>query len=362
MFRWEEGLGRSYSTQQIIEAAEASCAIRELTLWTLKRAISDQLVLIDNGLDVTLDVNMSGRLLSESEFTLQAIEIIKSAPGRIGIEITETAVIEHPVRALANLELYASAGAPIAIDDYGMGLSSLSYLKRIPAQELKIDREYIKDLTHSNRDPMIVRSTIDLAHALDLKVTAEGVDDPMKLAAALGGRIETESEVNRGSTFRLVLSVTSDEREANEGAQRPIAFDQSRMGLIEANTMKQAILMGLIEPHAKSVAPFADPQSCADAMARGQIDHIVLDAASAAGNGAPVDGLRRLLDQAKEVGIATTVLFAATDDLPVEAVTQMPYTHLLLKPVSGDALIACLRDHYAKLSEAGGEMTYASAA
>ncbi len=182
LFRWESGYGEAHSTLEIIEAAERTGAIRELTLWALKRAISDQLTLIDHGLELTLDVNMSGRLLSDSEFTLQAIEIIKSAPGRIGIEITETAVIEHPVRALANLELYRAAGAPIAIDDYGMGLSSLSYLKRIPAHELKIDREYIKDLTHSNRDPMIVRSTIDLAHALDLRVTAEGVDDPMKLA------------------------------------------------------------------------------------------------------------------------------------------------------------------------------------
>ena len=182
LFRWENGHGLAHSTLDIIEMAERTGAIRELTLWTLKRAISDQLILIDHDLDLTLDVNMSGRLLSDSEFTLQAIEIIKSAPGRIGIEITETAVIDHPVRALANLELYRAAGAPIAIDDYGMGLSSLRYLKRIPADELKIDREYIKDLTHSNRDPMIVRSTIDLAHALDLSVTAEGVDDPMKLA------------------------------------------------------------------------------------------------------------------------------------------------------------------------------------
>ena len=182
LFRWESGHGKAYSTEQIITQAEKTGAIRDLTLWTLKRAISDQLTLIDHGLDITLHVNMSGRLLSDSEFTLQAIEIIKSAQGRIGIEITETAVIEHPVHALANLDLYCAAGAPIAIDDYGMGLSSLSYLKRIPAQELKIDREYIRDLTHSNRDPMIVRSTIDLAHALDLRVTAEGVDDSMKLA------------------------------------------------------------------------------------------------------------------------------------------------------------------------------------
>ena len=78
--------------------------------------------------------------------------------------------------------MYRSAGAQIGIDDYGTGLSSLRYLKRIPADELKIDRDFIKDLTKSHRDPMIVRSTIDLAHALGLSVTAEGVDDATQMA------------------------------------------------------------------------------------------------------------------------------------------------------------------------------------
>ena len=110
------------------------------------------------------------------------MEVIARVPNRIGIEITETAVIENFDRALSNLELYAAAGIEIAIDDYGTGLSSLHYLKRLPANELKIDREFVKDLTRSHRDPMIVRSTIDLAHALGMRVTAEGVDDPMQLA------------------------------------------------------------------------------------------------------------------------------------------------------------------------------------
>ncbi len=71
---------------------------------------------------------------------------------------------------------------PIAIDDYGSGLSSLTYLKELPATELKIDRMFISGLTSSHRDPLLVRSTIELAHALEMKVTAEGVETPEALA------------------------------------------------------------------------------------------------------------------------------------------------------------------------------------
>lgn len=182
LFRWDSDFGRHISIGELIISAEKHGGIRDLTLWSLKRAMSDQLTLMDHGVEMTTFVNLSGNLISDSDFTLEAIEIIKAASGRIGIEITETSVIEHSGRALANLGLFSAAGAEIAIDDYGTGLSSLRYLKRIPAQELKIDREFIKDLTDSHRDPMIVRSTIDLAHALGLKVTAEGVDDPTKMA------------------------------------------------------------------------------------------------------------------------------------------------------------------------------------
>ncbi|WP_197409477.1 EAL domain-containing protein [Erythrobacter sp. YT30] len=182
LFRWDGGSARSHTIGDVILCAEKHGVIQDLTMWTLKRAVSDQLQLIDAGVELKTFVNLSGAVISDSEFTLKAVEIIKGASGRIGIEITETSVIEHASNALSNLELYEAAGAEIAIDDYGTGLSSLRYLKRIPAQELKIDREFIKDLTRSHRDPMIVRSTIDLAHALGLSVTAEGVDDPTKLA------------------------------------------------------------------------------------------------------------------------------------------------------------------------------------
>jgi len=91
-------------------------------------------------------------------------------------------MIADPEGALRSLHLFADAGIKIAIDDYGAGLSSLAYLKQLPAHELKIDRMFISSLSSSHRDPLLVRSTIDLAHALDMEVTAEGVDSPASQA------------------------------------------------------------------------------------------------------------------------------------------------------------------------------------
>ncbi|RYD46029.1 MAG: EAL domain-containing protein, partial [Sphingomonadales bacterium] len=101
---------------------------------------------------------------------------------KIGFEITETAVIRDPQSAIGHLKRFADIGIVIAIDDYGAGLSSLAYLKQLPASELKIDKLFVTQLTSSNRDPLIVRSTIDLAHALEMEVTAEGVETPSALA------------------------------------------------------------------------------------------------------------------------------------------------------------------------------------
>lgn len=182
LFRWNSEKRDKLSIGELIVLAEQSGMIRELTLWSFKQAVLDQLELIDRGIDITTFVNLSADLISDSELALQIIETVKNTSGRIGVEITETSVIKETGHALANLELLSAAGIAISIDDYGTGLSSLRYLKKIPAQELKIDREFIKDLTTSHRDPMIVRSTIDLAHALGLTVTAEGVDDPTKMA------------------------------------------------------------------------------------------------------------------------------------------------------------------------------------
>ena len=91
-------------------------------------------------------------------------------------EITETAVIQQPALAKQALAAFRAAGIKISIDDYGSGLSSLSYLKMLNADELKIDRSLVVDALESQRDRLILKSTVDLAHGLGMSVVAEGVE------------------------------------------------------------------------------------------------------------------------------------------------------------------------------------------
>lgn len=165
----------------VVALAERTGLIGDVTDWVLRRAVADQTTLAGASADVRVDVNISGVLLTEPTFFHRLHSGIGEST-RIGLEITETAVIAEPEAALANLGRCSAAGLHISIDDYGSGLSSLAYLKQLPAQELKIDRLFVAGLVNSHRDPLLVRSSIDLAHALEMEVTAEGVDDAMTLA------------------------------------------------------------------------------------------------------------------------------------------------------------------------------------
>ena len=167
---------------EFIGLAEETRAITALTLWTIRQALADQAVLARHGHDLRVFVNISGYVLSDARFVTEACALLKDHGDRIGFEVTETSVIRDPESAIANLKDFAALGIEIAIDDYGAGLSSLAYLKRLPARELKIDKLFVTQLTSSNRDPLIVRSTIDLAHALEMQVVAEGVETQAALA------------------------------------------------------------------------------------------------------------------------------------------------------------------------------------
>ena len=182
LLRWTHPTRGPVAIEQVIRLAESTGAIRDLTEWVVARAVADQARLARAGHDLLVYVNISGVLLPDADFATRALATLKRARGRIGFEVTETAVIQDPDGALANLRRFSEAGIRIAIDDYGSGLSSLSYLKQLPASELKIDRMFVSGLIDSHRDPLLVRSSIDLAHALDMEVTAEGVDDPLALS------------------------------------------------------------------------------------------------------------------------------------------------------------------------------------
>ena len=182
LVRWQHPVRGLILPGDFIAVAEQAGEIGALTMWTLEQVIIDQKKLAADGYDLCLFINISGLLLADSVFVAEACDIITRSGANIGFEITETAVIRDPDVAIRHLQAFADIGVRLAIDDYGAGLSSLAYLKQLPAKELKIDKMFVMQLTSSNRDPLIVRSTIDLAHALEMEVTAEGVETPSALA------------------------------------------------------------------------------------------------------------------------------------------------------------------------------------
>lgn len=182
LIRWQHPNLGEVDRGSVITIAEDSGQIHVLTVWVLGQAIADQRYLLEQGIDLQFHVNMSGKSLGDDAFIAEACALIRTASGVIGFEITETAFIDHPKEALVNFHLLAAAGIRLSIDDYGSGHSSLAYLKELPADELKIDKLFVSGLTRSNRDPLIVRSTIDLAHALGMRVVAEGVESHATLA------------------------------------------------------------------------------------------------------------------------------------------------------------------------------------
>ncbi|ESQ81023.1 bifunctional diguanylate cyclase/phosphodiesterase [Asticcacaulis sp. YBE204] len=186
LVRWNHATRGMVSPQRFVLLAEETGFIRDLTLLVLKHTLRDQARLKALGLDIAMSVNYSGRLLTDREYTERTLAICAQAAGQVCLEITETAVIEDPTVGLAAIERFVAAGIEVSLDDFGTGLSSLSYLKMIPAQELKIDRSFIMEMEKGQRERLLVASTINLAHGLGMKVTAEGVEDDTALALLAG--------------------------------------------------------------------------------------------------------------------------------------------------------------------------------
>ena len=182
LIRWRHPVLGFVGPSDFIPIAERTRVIDALTLWTIEQVLRDQSALREHGHLLPIFINIAAPLLSDGAFVNRALALVKASDTGLGFEITETSLINKPDIAIANLNKFAQIGVTLAIDDYGAGLSSLAYLKQLPARELKIDKMFVTELTKSNRDPLIVRSTIDLAHALDMEVVAEGVESPGALA------------------------------------------------------------------------------------------------------------------------------------------------------------------------------------
>ena len=180
LVRWLHPARGLVPPMEFIPFAEQTGFIRTLTIWVFEEAARHWLKLQAEGLSLVLSVNLSTRDLLDLELPqkFDALLVKHRVPAEaFCLEITESAIMDDPQRALATLNKLSGLGFKLSIDDFGTGYSSLAYLKRLPVDELKIDKSFVMNMVEDLDDAKIVRSTIDLAHNLGLTVVAEGVEN-----------------------------------------------------------------------------------------------------------------------------------------------------------------------------------------
>jgi diguanylate cyclase (GGDEF)-like protein len=179
LVRWQHPMRGLVPPMQFIPFAEQTGFIRTLTVWVFEEAARTWLRLAEAGIELSLSINLSTRDLLDQDLPAKFDALLErlGVPARhFCLEITESAIMDDPVRALQTLERLSTLGFRLSIDDFGTGYSSLAYLKRLPVDELKIDQSFVRNMESDADDAKIVRSTIDLAHNLGLTVVAEGVE------------------------------------------------------------------------------------------------------------------------------------------------------------------------------------------
>lgn len=185
LVRWRHPIRGFLSPDLFVPLAERGDRIAGLTLFVLERTLADLRAWDGAGPSIGAAVNISAKLLHDAEFLAAARAAIDAGgidPHRLTLEVTESAAMSDPAGARHALEAFKALGVAISMDDYGTGLSTLTYLKQLPLDELKLDRSFVQ-FAHQNRsDAVLVRSTVELAHDLGLKVVAEGVEDEGCLA------------------------------------------------------------------------------------------------------------------------------------------------------------------------------------
>lgn len=179
LLRWTHPVYGIIPPEQIIRMAEQTGLISELTLWILEESINHCAQWYKLNMNLHVSVNLSAWNIQDPklpEILHGLLAKHKINPSLIQLEITESTVMSDPVRAREVLYEISEMGFGVIIDDFGTGFSSLSYLKLLPVNGLKIDKSFVIDMMKDENDRIIVQSTIDLAHNLGLSVVAEGVE------------------------------------------------------------------------------------------------------------------------------------------------------------------------------------------
>ncbi len=180
LVRWQHPERGMISPELFIPILEGAGRIDQLTLHVLQNALDDLSIWSAQQPDLSCSVNISAQLLGDESFIDEAIAMVGAANiqnGHVIFEVTETAALADLHMSILALERIRQAGISVSIDDYGTGQSTMSYLQRLPIDEIKIDQSFVKTMMSDDSNRLMVKSTIELAKALNLKVVAEGIEE-----------------------------------------------------------------------------------------------------------------------------------------------------------------------------------------
>jgi EAL domain-containing protein (putative c-di-GMP-specific phosphodiesterase class I) len=180
LIRWHHPDRGMVLPVDFIELVERTVLVRPLTLYVLNEALWQRHALAREGYDLPLAVNLSARNLLDTDLPEQVATLLDrwaTPPELLILELTESSLMTDSARSVSVLSRLSSLGVKVSIDDFGTGYSSLSHLRRLPINEIKVDRSFVTNMLRDPNDAMIVRATVDLGRNLGLEVVAEGVED-----------------------------------------------------------------------------------------------------------------------------------------------------------------------------------------
>jgi EAL domain-containing protein (putative c-di-GMP-specific phosphodiesterase class I) len=232
LLRWRHPTRGLVMPGSFLPLAERSGLIGPLGDWVIEAACKQARAWRDKGLRMRVAINLSAHQMRQDDIVdriAMALERYRIHPSLLTCEITETAAMEDTVATQETFRRLGELGTHLSIDDFGTGYSSLSYLRQLPAEELKIDASFVKDVDTSADARAIVDAVVKLAHALGLKVVAEGVETPRQQKALVALRCDELQGYlfAKPMTARALLMWAMDDR-AVSAVFRPSLFGETR--------------------------------------------------------------------------------------------------------------------------------------
>jgi EAL domain-containing protein (putative c-di-GMP-specific phosphodiesterase class I)/GGDEF domain-containing protein len=237
LVRWRTESGNFVPASDFIPLAEANGAIVPLTWHVFDRIVAQIAEWPELPEAFSVAVNVSPQILAHAEFTTRVKALKTAFDGRkfkLMIELTEDSLVQGDASSIASIERVRKLGIDLAIDDFGKGYSSLTYLKQIPAAEIKIDKRFISTVAIDETDKQIVKTIISLAHALGMRVVAEGVDSAESIAAITALECEMAQGFFIGRPMRGDLIPEWMERYESSSAMRRTAVVREWPGKAKA--------------------------------------------------------------------------------------------------------------------------------